>query len=234
MKKIIIAVSAVVAAMLAVSCSQSRLDIPQKGVVAESDFYQTDDDCIQAVAAIWTAIRGNTFWYNNYALTEYPGDNLYKGSSGYKLDDHHLLMLNIYDDTHSLVKKVFQALYQVVYRCNLVLDNFEGKDSAIMKQACAEAKAIRSWAYLELIQGWGNPPIIDHVLRTTEDFSQPNATTEALWKFVIDSCDEASIQAPSLQRAILMTSQSSAPRRNSRWRSRVRHRSSPETTPTQR
>jgi len=191
MKQIIIALSAVIAAMMLASCNQELLDIPQKGVYAEEDFYKTDEDCLQAVAAIWTSIRGNTFWYKSYQVFNYPGDDLYKGSSGYKLDDAHTLMLGIYDDTHSDVKSVFQTLYQIVYRCNLITDNFEGKDSAIMKQACAEAKTIRSWCYLYLIQAWGNPPIIDHVLRTTADFAQPNASTEDLWKFVINSCDEA-------------------------------------------
>lgn len=189
MKKIYVILAAATALTFA-SCNQNRLEIPQKGVVAEEDFYKTDEDCEQAIAAVYSQIRSG-FLYNHFNVVELPGDDCYKGSSGYKLDDCHTLMLSIFDDTHSYVRNEFQNLYRFVYRCNLVIENFKDGTSQVQKQAVAEARTIRSWAYLYLIQLWGNPPIIDHVLRTSAEFKQPNATKEDLWKFVINSLDEA-------------------------------------------
>ena len=52
MKKYIIPIVAVLVALTAVSCDPSRLDIPQKGVIGEDDFYQTDEACREAVAGV--------------------------------------------------------------------------------------------------------------------------------------------------------------------------------------
>jgi len=192
MKKNIIILVAALAAMLLASCNESRLDIPQKGVYAEEDFYKTDSDCEQAICAVYTDIR-TLFMYYHFCVTELPGDDCYKGASGYKMDDCHTLMLSVYDDTHGYIRREFQKFYSFVYRCNLVIENFAGDkaDTKVKKQCVAEALTLRSWSYIYLIQGWGNPPIVDHVLRTTEDFQQPNASKEDLWKFAIESLDEA-------------------------------------------
>lgn len=190
MKRIFFYIIATVAVMASASCNQARLDIPQKGVYAEEDFYKTESDCEQALAAIYSDIR-TLFMYYHFCVTELPGDDCYKGASGYKLDDCHTLMLSLFDDTHSYIRKEFQKLYSIVYRCNLVIENFEDSDSPVMKQGVAEAKTLRSWAYIYLIQLWGNPPIVDHVLRNSTEFQQPNADTAELWNFVITSCDEA-------------------------------------------
>lgn len=197
MNKIHIVFLTVIAAMTLVSCNQRRLDIPQKGVYAEEDFYKTDSDCEQALAAIYVDIR-TIFMYYHFCVTELPGDDCYKGASGYKLDDCHTLMLSLFDDTHGYIRREFQKLYSIVYRANLVIDNFEGKESEVMRQAVAEAKTLRSWAYIYLIQLWGNPPIVDHVLRTSAEFQQPNADTDKLWEFVISSLDSA-IESDAMQ-----------------------------------
>ena len=189
MKKAFIILCAAVAALTLASCDQSRLDIPQKGVYAEEDFYQTDDDCTQAIAAVYANLSGFLMYYTSVAC--FPGDDVYVGNKGYEFNEQHTLELGNFDDTHSYPKTHFQKLYKIVYRCNLVIDNFKDGTSQVMKQAVAEAKTIRSWAYIYLIEAWGNPPIVDHVLRTNDEFQQANATTEDLWEFVITSLDEA-------------------------------------------
>lgn len=190
MKQKLITLFLAAAVLLSGSCSQKRLDIIQQGVYPEEDFYKTDSDCEQAVAAIYTDIR-TLFMYYHFCVTELPGDDCYKGATGYKLDDCHTLMLSLFDDTHSYIRREFQKFYSIVNRANLVIENFKDGDSVVMKQCVAEARTLRSWAYIYLIQLWGNPPIVDHVLRTAEEFQQPNADTADLWEFVISTLDEA-------------------------------------------
>ena len=52
MKKLIYSVLAIAALFAAVSC-EKNLDIPQKGVVAIENFYQTDEDAEAALAAAY-------------------------------------------------------------------------------------------------------------------------------------------------------------------------------------
>ena len=53
MKKILILLA--FSGLLFASCDPSRLDIPQKGVIAVDDFYQTDQDAEMALVAVYTA-----------------------------------------------------------------------------------------------------------------------------------------------------------------------------------
>ena len=41
------------------SCSQDRLDIPQKGVIALGDFYKTDEDAQMALVAAYDGVATN-------------------------------------------------------------------------------------------------------------------------------------------------------------------------------
>ena len=192
MKKYFLLLASAVFAFSITACDQSLLDEPQQGVVAETDFYKTDDDCMQALAGVYSGIfhTHHKFYTKIVALCEMLGDNAYKGSSGYKIDHYHELMLSIFGDDNEDISDVYEAFFTSISRANAVIQYFGEGTSEIQRRAVAEAKVMRSWAYVYLTTMWGTPPIIDHVL-TKEDMSQPNATREDLWKFIIKGLDEA-------------------------------------------
>lgn len=196
MKKYILTIAAAVAAMTFTSCNQDLLEEPQKGTYSESQFYKTDEDCQSALAACYAAIQHGKaskggFFMVDMCITSLLGDDAYKTSSGYKADDYHTFMLSTYDATHSFVNNEFQMLFQIVYRCNLVIDYFGAGTSAIQKNAVAEAKVIRAFAYSKIISFWGTPPLVKNVPRTGADMQLPNASTQELWAWVISTLDEA-------------------------------------------
>ena len=194
MKKHIIPIIAVLAALAFTSCDQSRLDIPQKGVISEDDFYQTDEDCWEALTGVYSCIlhspekRLYTYLYTFLAEL---ADEVYVCDAGYAVDQLHSYMFYTYDPTVSYLNRVYNDLFAVVYRCNLVIDHFSDGTSAIMRNAVAEAKVIRSWAYMYIVNMFGRPPIVDHVLKTNDEFRQPNAETADVWKWIIETLDEA-------------------------------------------
>lgn len=195
MKKYIIILAAFAFALGLSSCDQSRLDIPQQGVIAESDFYKTDADCEEALAGAYAGLFHSPmrkFFTYFYAVTAQRGLECYTGAA-FKNDKSHWLMFYTEDPTHSYISDSFMALFTMVYRCNLVIDNFGYRDDAtpVMKNAVAEAKVLRSFAYIYLTQYWGNPPLVDHVLRTSDEYRAPNSSPEELWPFIIKTLDEA-------------------------------------------
>ena len=194
MKKYILAIVAALVAFTFVSCDQSRLDIPQKGVLAEDTFYQTDEDCLEALAAVYAGIYHSPqskFYTYLYTVMGQVSDELYTADQGYAVNDSHAFMFYTYDSANKYITSPYKALFIIVYRCNLVIEKFADGQSAIMKNAVAEAKVIRSWAYTYLISLFGRPPIIDHVLKTNDEYRQPNAETADLWKWTIETLDEA-------------------------------------------
>lgn len=162
--------------------------------MSEDSFYQTDEDCYSALAGVYSAIQHpveSKFFTYLYTVLSQVSDEVYTCDAGYKVDDSHSFMFYSYDNTNKYIRAPYRSLFSIVYRCNLVIDNFKDGTSSIQKNAVAEAKVIRSWAYIYLTSMFNTPPIVDHVLKTNDEFRQPNSTPEALWEFIINSLDEA-------------------------------------------
>ncbi|NLD22297.1 MAG: RagB/SusD family nutrient uptake outer membrane protein, partial [Bacteroidales bacterium] len=178
------------------SCSQDRLDIPQKGVIALGDFYQTDEDAQMALVAAYDGVATNYVkpLYNDniiYSLWNYPGDDMYAAGNN-KTDNIAQNELNafLYPTNNQMITVGYQAFFQAIYTANLVIDNFKDCTTPIQKKAVAEAKVLRALSYLQLAIGWGTPPIVDHVLSATE--KPANAESQAaVLDFIIKDCQEA-------------------------------------------
>ena len=196
MKKYILTGIACAAALLsATSCNQDLLNIPQKGVIAYEDFYQTADDAQSALitayakmAEIEGNLGGNSPSFN--AVTNAGGDELYWGGSK-KEDNTDAQEINefrsTYTNNNAYAKRIYNHLYSVIYRANLVIDNFYGEDgklcdSDVKKQCVAEARAIRAWSHFYLAILFYNPPLVDHVLNG--DARPTNCDHEELLKWV--------------------------------------------------
>jgi len=167
----------VLALMATTSCNQNLLDIPQKGVIAYEDFYHTDDEAVSALVAIYDEFGSldgsngsNTPSWN--ALTCGPGDELYWGG-GKATDGHTEQEINefrgSFTNNNKHLKNVYKKLYAIIYKCNLLLDNFYGENGELMdsdtKEECvAEARTIRAWCHFNLAIMFYNPPLVEHVL----------------------------------------------------------------------
>ena len=202
-KYIIIGLSVALAVFTSTSCNQELLNIPQKGVVAYEDFYKTDEDAQAALVAAYGSFIKliNDQGSNNPAwnvVVNACGDELYwgggkkDGSSSGAQDMNEFR--NTYDSTIPHIRVVYKDLYSLIYKCNLVTDNFWGEngelcDSDIKKKCVAEARAIRAWAHFTLATFWGTPPLVDHVLNG--DARPTNCDHQVLMDWVINEFKEA-------------------------------------------
>ena len=177
-KYIILGLSVALAAFTTTSCNQDLLNIQQKGVIAYEDFYKTDDDAQSAMTAayasfisIFSAQGSNNPAWN--VVVNACGDELYwgggkkDGSSSGAQDMNEFR--NTYDSTIPHIRVIYKSLYSLIYKCNLVIDNFYGEngelcDSQIKKRCVAEARTLRAWAHFTAATFWGTPPLVDHVL----------------------------------------------------------------------
>ena len=177
-KYIILGLSVALAAFTTTSCNQDLLNIQQKGVIAYEDFYKTDADALSALTAVYDEFIAliNAQGSNNPAwnvVTNAMGDELYWGggkkngssSGGQEMNEFR----NTYDSTIPHIRVVYKGLYSLIYKCNLVIDNFFGEDGSLCdspakKKCVAEARAVRAWAHFTLACWWGTPPLVEHVL----------------------------------------------------------------------
>ena len=178
MKKNIIFVIIGAIALTFAACDPDLLNIQQKGVIAYEEFYKTDEDAQSALTTVYDSFIKmiNNQGSNNPAwnvVVNACGDELYwgggkkDGSSSGAQDMNEFR--NTYDSTIPHIRVVYKDLYSLIYKCNLVIDNFYGEsgelcDSQVKKRCVAEARVVRAWAHFTLATFWGTPPLVEHVL----------------------------------------------------------------------
>ena len=210
MKKNILSVISVAAVLFAFSaCSQSLLEIPQKGVIDYESFYDgsaesAESAALNAYAAgikchnLGAFFSPHTIAPSYYVLTNAPSDDTYYGSGN--KDDHTFgLEINEFRATfgsHSdIIANDYKGFYQFIYACNLVVDNFEYGNGASIDRNISEARALRAIAYLHLATYWGTPPLVDHIIGG--DAQPTNSDHAELMNWIIKEFDEAAGYLPS-------------------------------------
>ena len=207
-KHIISGIAAALALTFLPACNQDLLNIPQKGVIAYEDFYQTDADAESALVTaydsfigVYSASGSNSPAYN--AFFNAPGDELYWGG-GKKEDNIIAQEINefrtTFVSTNTYIREVYKAMYKLIYKCNLVIDNFWGEngelaDTPVKKRCVAEARAIRAWTHMQLACYFGTPPLVDHVL--PGDARPTNCDHKVLMDWVVSELTEVAEQLPA-------------------------------------
>ena len=175
------------------SCDVDLLDIPQQGVTNEEAFYKTDQDCEEAIAAVYrswrTAFsgghRGASQYANGFFVKNLLADDFNTGGSRSEIFESAAMPTNGWIETY------YKDLYTTIYLCNLVIEKFNSEDSVIKARNIAEAKFYRALCYFELTTLWGNPPLVDRVLKNSEEYKVSNSTREKLWEFIETDLTEA-------------------------------------------
>lgn len=177
MKKIFYSFIYIAICSVAVSCD-SKLDILQKGVVDESSFYQTDEECEEAAIALYGAMNDNaTYQFMTKAMLD---DDTWAGGGG-RGDNVNNELINEYRYTtdNQWIEGLFKNGYQMIYRANLILTNVS-PDSQSKKRNIAEAYFFRAWAYFDLVTLFGPVPKVTEIVKDG-NYSKPNSDIDELW-----------------------------------------------------
>ena len=187
-KNIFLTAVAALCALCLSSCSD-LLDIPQHGVLDYNTYYQTDDQITSANIALYLEVRG---WEFNAKLCKAMfTDDFWAGGSmrGDNTDLEHLNEFT-FDAEQDYLQSMFTTYYTLIYKSNVILGHVDEDKGAVARQARAEAKVFRAFAYFDLKTMWGNPPLVDHELAPSE-YNVPNGTDEELWGLMEQDLTEA-------------------------------------------
>jgi SusD family. len=169
------------------SC-EDRLDVDQQGATSVESFYKTDEDANQAVAAVYFQWRSQA--YNDFFLKNCLSDDINTGG-GSRGDNAILEQLNEYkfSPSNGTMSDYFSGMYTLIYRANLVINNFT-EETSIKKKSIAEAKVARAWAYFNLVTLWGPVPLVTKPLAPSE-YQQPNGVVTEIWTLIEKDLTEA-------------------------------------------
>ena len=203
MKKIFTTALSLVAALSIMSCSQDLLNIQQHGVIEVDKTYAEADDATadQLIAEVYCTVRylmtGD--WGVNYIMTNvvkvadfWPG-----GSDPNDGGDYQKMAALIDDSETGPYKDIYQRLYKVVYKSNLIVEKLND-GSPERKRVIAEAKCWRAWASARLTQLWGSAPLITHTLDGINfPFDPANTPAAEAWPWILGQYEEAAADLPS-------------------------------------
>ncbi len=169
------------------SCSQDFLERKPKGQLTYDTFFETQDHAIWATNAIYQQFRN---WemcaFPWIGLTDILSDDADKGST----PNDALYMLELdeftFDATNAAVSGAWQGCYHLIFRANLAIDKIPDidMDLALKARLVGEAKFLRAYTYLRLVQWFGDVPLVDRILTDDEYYNQPRVPKEQIWAFI--------------------------------------------------
>lgn len=187
MKKYILITLLIGMGLFVNSCSKDNLDIPQRGVINTQDYYTnaTDAEARSLIAYIYKQV---------YETTNHNWIQMWGGlAKNVETTGGIYSNVNVSSQNHN-GNDLYFDLYRINHLCNMIIENLEenSNEKTIIK---GEAYFWRAWVNTYLIQAWGTPPLVDHVLGQDE-LDLPNGDPSQLWDFVEASLQEAITRLP--------------------------------------
>jgi starch-binding outer membrane protein, SusD/RagB family len=195
MKKLLTYIVAALVFSGMVSCEKS-LDVPNPNEADESNFWKSENDAILGINAVYgNAYRNGAFarWLVVY-LNPRSDDGL--GSSGWpplrSAADFTTIDLNF--EAH---RNIWDHHYRGVYRANQVLAYVPEitMNETLKGRILAEAKFFRALYYFNLVNLWGNIPLVLTPSRPTDLPAQ--ASQETTWAQIERDLSEAAPNLPT-------------------------------------
>jgi len=186
MKKLIYSLSVLIVFVFA-SCSKDFLEVEPAGQLSSDNFLKTDSDVKLAVMGVYNKLQGaysSGSWTSLLFIKNLPADDVNcAGPNGADQPEYQYLDdFNITSDNTKLAA-VWTNLYSIINSSNTIIVNVGANAGATegMKTMVGEAKALRAFAYLDLVTMFGGVPLMTVNPAQASEFSKPRASKEEVY-----------------------------------------------------
>lgn len=196
MKKILfILVSSI---LLFSSCNEDFLDIKPEDKIEAENFFQTQEDAVASVSAIYANLR---FWRLagfGPLILSIAGDDAEKGSS--PGDAAFFNDINNFNYTPSafIINDYWTGQFYGINLCNQTITNVPGitMDETLKTRLLAEARFLRAHHYFNLVRTFGGVPIFDG-LPADNNYNIPRNSKEEVYNFILADLQFAKENLPA-------------------------------------
>ncbi|WP_258104080.1 RagB/SusD family nutrient uptake outer membrane protein [Marinoscillum sp. MHG1-6] len=203
MKKIYII--AALAGMLISGCSEDFLDTQPLDNEVSSNFYQTEEDAMEALVAVYDALgyqsTPGVSWAPFQAVSDMLSDDEFAGGSDAndgKFQDE-LNNFNI-STSNPVVRSLWMKNYVGIYRANLLLEKIGGIDASdeFKARVIAECKFMRAYFYFELVRFFENIPLMTSTIKGPSGYVQEQAEPADVYNQIALDLVEAAEDLPGV------------------------------------
>ena len=198
-------------ALLSVSCND-KLAIAPVGSLSSEGYFSTPVHIEEGVRGAYSKI--NSVENNAYSIfSELRSDNIWMDPAPNATRDPSEVGHYRFTPSLSGLLSLWSGWYSVVYNANNVLESMEDvefSNETVRNQFRGELLFLRAYAHFELVRAFGNVPIVDHVLSSSESKELKQSTAEeVIDELVIPDLKEAVNLLP-YQKAMLGSDGNSA------------------------
>lgn len=180
--------------LVSFSCNREDLSLINPNEVVVATYYKNAAELEAGVYAIYGSIQSTQLYSREYwFLHDLRGDDN-KSGGGQLETPRNQLLIGSNDPANAVANSVWNGLYQVILRSNIVIT--QGPDVEEISESertalIAEAKFTRGWAYFELGSLWGGVPIYTTYADTFEEAAPKSSQAEVLNLAIQDLQDAA-------------------------------------------
>lgn len=185
------------------ACSEDFLDLQPLDREVTSNFYQTEEQAMQALVAVYDALgyqsSPGVSWAPFLTIADILSDDSYAGGADandskqqYEMDKFNI------PPTNTIVHSLWLKNYVGIYRANLYLEVIEGIDApeSFKTRTIAEAKFMRAYFYLELVRFFENIPLLTETVKGPSEYKQSQNSPEEVYNQIALDLTEAMEDLP--------------------------------------
>lgn len=175
--------------LLANACTTDYLSIKPESELTSADFYQTEDDFDQAIAACYDGLQ-----------SYYVEGRLLGSIITARTDDEtgtnywHLNMSRFLDNASDPgVEWVWESLFGIIAKSNAIISNIENVSENLSNEqrVLGEAYFIRGLCYFQLVKFFGGVPLYNGKKSQAEYFTIPRSTVQETYSFIYNDFNMA-------------------------------------------
>lgn len=148
-------------AFFAASCQESFLDLNPISSAASENFYKTAADMNVALNGVYASLQSTGISKDSYIFGEISSDNTFPAASGSISDQDEFDRFYI-RTTNPFIAARWNHSYNSISRANMFLEKIVpvGMDEQLKKRYTAEAKFLRAFVYFQLVNTFGDIPLV--------------------------------------------------------------------------
>lgn len=192
-------------AMLFSACSKDFLDRPPLDQEVSTNFYQTEEDAMAALTAVYDVLgyqsTPGVSWAPFITMSDILSDDSFAGGADAN-DGHDENELNTFNipTTSQIVHSIWIKNYIGIYRANLLLEKIDEIDASdeFKARIIAECKFLRAYFYFEQVRFFENIPLLTETIKGPSEYKQEQATPAAVYNQVATDLVDAMQVLPTV------------------------------------
>jgi hypothetical protein len=190
MKNYITKILAVLMVITLTNCSDDFLDVEPKLNRTEANAYSTEDDAMQAMVAVYSALAVQPWVHVPMQSDLFSDDSYTGGEPGGGMMQYQEQERSTVTAENVAAMDLWNKLYSGIYRANLYLEKEGGinwKTEEMKKRMRAEVKVLRAYFYWDLVRHYGWVPLYDSNPADVNDTKSPvQRTPDEILTFIAD------------------------------------------------